>query len=449
MKFPPALRREWIFLIPVLAATFVAFLRFPLLQNDDHLKVVRFIAREWSWPPVPVNDRNDQAQHTLLHHTLSAAVYRGLARLAPGSSLVPARGVQAISLAYAVGIVIIVALVARRLIASPSARALAFLAFGSFTGWVRSSVTIDNDMAMGFWGSLALLQAVRMMQSPAIPRLRAAAGLGLLIGIAAFTKATASVMIPVAALSLLARCRLKGDPFRPLLGRALLLVLLWAPLAGHNYYRYYRDTGHLVTHQSFHQRPPPGVAEERWDYFSFRFREILRRPFRVAGFRNIDERLTAADYSFWSKLYIYWWCLGSLPLPPNPWATSGLYAAALIPSLCALAGLFRAFFLIRRDPAWLPVIGWLLIGIAGMLTGSCFIPDVSYGAFINPRFLNYAAPSQVAFFALGFQAAERRWPRSLPALAALVLLQLLFFWWLLLSGPFYSFWETWPSLNLP
>ncbi|HDL64158.1 MAG TPA: hypothetical protein ENH12_02070, partial [Proteobacteria bacterium] len=69
-------RWDWVFLAPLAVACILAFFRFPLLQNDDHLKVVRYISEFHSWPPI-VADASNQARHTLVHHTLGALVYSG------------------------------------------------------------------------------------------------------------------------------------------------------------------------------------------------------------------------------------------------------------------------------------------------------------------------------------------------------------------------------------
>ena len=69
--------------------------------------------------------------------------------------------------------------------------------------------------------------------------------------------------------------------------------------------------------------------------------------------------------------------------------------------------------------------------------------------FDQIRYLNYATASQVALLALGFQTIMKRWPRLRVILYVLVCLQVIIFWWLLLSGPFYSVRDPWPNLMSP
>ncbi len=439
---------DWIFLLPLVAACIVAFLRFPLLMGDDHLKVVDFIAREHRWPPVPLYDRNDQAQHTLLHHTIAAFVYRGLMALGTSAPLSPGRGVQLLSVLWALGIIPFVWLVLRRMIKDYFARVFAFLIFGTFTSWVSSSVTIDNDMAMSFWGSLALWGMVVMMQKATLPSYRAIACMGIAVGIAALMKATASLMGPVVILSLMSRKWFFRERFKPLLIRATVFALIWISLASHNYFRYYRDTGYFIHHETI-QRPTPSIHRYRWDYLSFRFIDILKGPFKVTS-PDVGELLTPADKSFWSKLYLTWWRLPRfLPDAPNPWATSGLYIVALPVTLIGVFGFLLGFIRMENDPAWFPILGWWLIGLIAILIGSWYIPDVQVGSFINPRFIYFSSASQIVFFAYGFQRIIERWPSARFAIAILVVAQVVIFWWLLLDGPFYSFWEPWPDMRCP
>ena len=440
-------RWDWVFLAPLAAACILVFFRFPLLQNDDHLEVVRYIADSRAWPPI-VADASNQARHTLVHHTLGAVTYTALKNFTGPVSLLGERSVQALSLIYALGIILLVWKIGRLMINNDEARVLSFLIFGTFTGWVTSAVTIDNDMAMGFWGSLALLIVIGMMRKKAPPSWRLVAGTGLVIGLAVLMKATASVMMGPAVICLLARRWYYRERWMVLLPRIGLLIIIWAVMAAPNYIRTYQDTGYLVYHNDI-QHPNPSVHAEHWDYFSFRLPSIIKRPFELNPDKG-DDRTNKADYSFWSKIYLTWWRLPDwLPDDPNQWAASMLYLAALPISLCGLIGFILGIIRCRRDPSWLPVMGWWVIGLIGMFIGSWFLPTVAIGSFCHPRFYIYATGSVIVMLGLGFQFLINRWPRLQIILWILVLLQTATFWWLLLSGPYYSFQDPWPVMMSP
>jgi Dolichyl-phosphate-mannose-protein mannosyltransferase len=438
-------RKDWIYLIPVIAACFIAFLRFPILQNDDHLKVVKQIAVKWEWPEVD-GERGSQSKHMLVHHTVAAGLYRGLEILGPIAPLGPERGVQLLSLLWGLATIPVIYLIVRHLVSDSGARVLAFLTFGTFTYWVRGAVTIDNDLAMGFWGSAALLAAIILMKRARLPEYRRVCLLGVLIGVASLMKDTASIMILPAVVSLVSRKWLYKEHLKPLLARALVLVCVWGILASMNYIRHYSDTGHLFSHDYLHNADNIQFTE-RWDYLSFRFPAILERPFH----RNpeiTDTRWNEADHSFWSKLYIIWWSLPDfLPDMPNPYATSALFFIALPVSLCGIIGLIAGVARWKKNPAWLPVVGWLAVGLAAMLLGTWLYPDMRCSALLRPRYLCYAAGSQIALLALGFEKIFGRFPHLRWIIGCIVLVQVIVFWYLLLSGPFYSFIDPVPCLT--
>ena len=440
-------RWDWLFLLPCALAAVVLFIRLPLIQNDDHLAIVRYISDSGSWPLIDA-DASNQARHTLVHHTIGAVVYRGLKSMTREGSFLAERGVQVLSLIWALGIISLVWLIGRRMIKNDEARVLSFLVFGTFTGWLTSAVMIDNDMAMGFWGSLALLLMVVMMQREELPRWSAVAGLGLVIGAAVFMKATASVMMGPAVVTILSRRWYYKEKWMALLPRAVLLIIIWAVMAVPNYIRTYQDTGYLVYHNDI-QHPNPSVYAERWDYFSFRLPSIVKRPFELNPDKG-DDRTNAADYSFWSKIYLTWWRLPDwLPDDPNPWAAAALYLIALPVAFCGVLGLFIGLNRCRKSGAYLPVMGWWIIGLIGMFVGSWFLPTVAIGSFCHPRFLNYASGSVVVILGLGFQAIIVKWTGLHILLWIVVVLQTVVFWWLILSGPFYGLMSHWSPMLAP
>jgi hypothetical protein len=136
-----------------------------------------------------------------------------------------------------------------------------------------------------------------------------------------------------------------------------------------------------------------------------------------------------------------------LPDRPNPRAASSFYLVSLPITLCGIAGIFLALGRIKRDFAWLPVVVWLVFGILGMLTSN-FLGQVR-AAFSNTRYLGYATGSQVAVLALVFERLMGRRIQLKWLIRVMVVLQVIIFWWLLLSGPFYSFRHPWPNLTAP
>jgi len=438
---------DWLFLSPLVIAIGILFFRFPVLQNDDHLAVVRYIAENRSWPPI-IADASNQARHTLVHHTLASVPYDLLRKIVSDNSRLPERSVQAFSILWALGIIIVVWRTSRELIKDDQARLLSFLIFGTFTGWMTSAVMVDNDMSMGFWGSLALLIMVIIMRRGELPRWSMIIILGLVIGAAVLMKATASILMGPAVICILARRWYYRDNLRALLSRAGLLIIIWAVMASPNYIRTYRDTGYLVYHNDI-QHPNPSVHAEHWDYFSFRLPSIVKRPFELNPDKG-DDRTNAADYSFWSKIYVTWWRLPDwLPNNPNPRAASALYLIALPVSLCGVLGLFSGLIRCRREAVWLPVAGWWIIGLTGIFIGSWFLPTVAIGSFCHPRFLNYATGSAVVFVGLGFQVIVEKWPRLRIVLWVVVIMQTVAFWWLILSGPFYGLMSNWAPMLAP
>lgn len=429
-------RWDWVFLVPLAVACFLAFLRFPLLQNDNHLAIVRYISTAGSWPVIDA-DASNQARHTLVHHTLGAGTYKVLKSVTREGSFLAERGVQALSLIWALGIIPLVWIIGRRMIKNDEARALSFLIFGTFTGWVTSSVTIDNDMAMGFWGVLALLIMIGIMRKKEPPSWGIMAGSGLVIGMAVLMKATASVMMGPVVICLLSRRFYYRERWEVLLPRAGLLIIIWVVMAAPNYIRTYRDTGYIVCHNDI-QCPNSSVHAEHWDYFSFRLGDILKRPFELNPDKG-DERTNAADYSFWSKIYLSWWRLPDwLPEDPEPLAASALYLMAFPISIIGVLGFLLCVKRCWREPGLLPVMGWWVIGMIGMFVGSWFLPTVAIGSFCHARFYIYATGSVIVMLGIGFQFLMNRWPWLRIILWIVVIMQAAAFWWLLLSGPYYS-----------
>ena len=131
----------WLCLIPILAAFIVCYLRFPLLHNDDHVPVIRHIARTGDWPGV-LTYRS--AMHSLLYHTAAAGIYRLLDWSTPLVGIPPDRSGQLLNLVAMTGIAVTLIFILRELIEKPGPRIFALLTFGACTRWITAAVTIDK-----------------------------------------------------------------------------------------------------------------------------------------------------------------------------------------------------------------------------------------------------------------------------------------------------------------
>ncbi len=436
-------RREWPWLIPAAAACLVCYLRFPVMDNDDHYPIVRAIAQTGQWPSVT---EFRSAQHMLYYHTLAAYLYRFLDNAPAGLSVPPDRAGQLVNLAAFFGLLVLLVPILRRLVSDLRARIAALLIFGSSTRWITMSVTIDNDTLMALLATGALLLTVKMMSAREAPAWKTVIGIAFLLGIGAAVKQNGQQFLFPLAGCLLARRWFYGDRTGRLLAQIFLsgglILLMTVPF----YLRHRRDTGSWIHHdQGFHQENWSG---DRWEFFTFRFGEILRRPFRTIPDIE-DERICPADLSWPSKLYIYWWSLPDyLPDRPPALPTAAMFAAALPVTLLGLGGLAAALVEVRRNPAWLAPLGWVGVAAFFVILASVVMPEPRWGCHAYPRMWLGAAGGVVGFFGLGIERVTARWPRIRWLVYGLVGLQLAVFWWLLLSGPFYSFQRPWPIMNI-
>lgn len=435
--------REWFCLLPIVAAFIICYLRFPLFQNDDHQPVIEYIARTGAWPDV-LEYRS--SMHSLVYHTAAAGVYRLLKWGEPFLTIPSVRAGQLINLLGMGGIAILVIFILRRLLPDLRARIFALLVFGSSTRWIIAAVTIDNDTLMALAATAALLLTIAMIKRRERPSWALTLLIAAIIGVSATIKENGlQFFLPLSG-CIIARHWIYRERFCPLLGRVAAVwavaILVMVPI----HVRHYRDTGKIIYHdQGFHQKNWSG---SRWEFFTFRFGEILRRP--ALPYADVaDERLCPADLSWPSKIYMNWWSLpDSLPDRPSPGLTAAIFVSALPLTLLFLIGIGFAVRQVKFDPAWLAVLGWFGIVIFSMLAASLLFPEPRWACHTYPRHVLGGAGGIIALTGLAFEKITLRWPRSRYILYLLLAIHLVIFWRLLLSGPFYSLYYPWPKYNI-
>lgn len=326
------------------------------------------------------------------------------------------------------------------------ARIFALLIFGSSTRWITAAVTIDNDTLMALTATLALLLTIVMIRRLGTPSWALTMVISVLIGVSvAFKENGLQFYLPLSG-CLLARHWIYGDRFRPLLVRvaAVWIVALVAIIPIR--VRHYRDTGQIVYHdQGFHRKNWSG---SRWEFFTFRFGEIFRRPF-IPYTDVTDNRLCRADLSWSSTLYVNWWSLPDfLPDRLPAGLTRAIFISALPLTLLFVLGIGFGVRQAKLDPGWLAVLGWFGIVIIFMLAASVFFPEPRWACHTYPRHILGAAGGIIALMGLSFEKITNRWLRSRYILYLLLVIRLVIFWSLLLGGSFYSFYNPWPEYRM-
>lgn len=456
--------RDLYFLLPLAAAVLVAFLRFPLLQVDDNLSVIRHIAETGRWPEVTgarfagVGLR--QAGHAMLHHTLAAGIWRAL-EVAGASLRTTARGAQALSAAWALGTAALIWCLLNRLGLERAPRRLALFSLGTFAGWIWTGAAVGNDMALAFWSTVALAAGTAVISSPPPLRWKPVLFLCLGVGLAAASKDLSLLILPGALAAVLARKIFYRESLARLAAKALAVAAAWGLLTSVNAYRHWQGTGTLFHYQDLRisqgldvSLPVPRVREK--SFFSFRFDRLLRRPYALKEkervFLSPEDYLAGDDYasdwdynpdSVWTDLYATWWSLPDhIPQKPDPAAARLLYIAALPVSLLGLLGAVLALAHLGRPLYW-PTVCWAL-GAVALLLGVSYLVEVP---FSHARLFSFAVGSGVVFLALGFRTLLRWKPALEPWLWVYLSALTAVFWYLLLAGPFYSFWPVWPRLT--
>jgi hypothetical protein len=285
-----------------LAAWAVLFARklvaLPLLVGFDarrHLEYVDLLASRWQ---VPLATDGWSTFHPPLFYALCAAVLpAGVAAAEAGPSA--ALALRSISFASGWLGLVATALFARRLLpGDPGARALAILFAAVLPVNLYSAAYLSNESLHALLASLALLASVDVLLAPR-PRLWRFWLLGALFGLAALTKFTVLVLLPIALAFVAGKLwRVDREPPARIAVRLLAAVLPVFAIAGWFYLRNWLRFGTpLMANWSL-----PGAGQTWWQqpgfhtlaYFT-RFGEALAHPY-MSGFR-----------SFWDSTYSTFW----------------------------------------------------------------------------------------------------------------------------------------------
>ena len=423
------------------AACLICYFRFPELLNDeDHVWIVKHIAHSGTWPHV-LQWRS--AQHSLVYHSLCAYAWG----LLGWTGLRAGRMAQGINLACFLGLAWYLSGFLRRIGVNGAARLLSLAVFASSTRWITMSVTVDNDTLMAVPANLALGLTVIAMGRREIPSWKLTSLIALMVGCSAAIKHNGiQFFLPVAG-CFLARHWYYGDRLGPILARVALVAAIIAMAAVPIYSRHLADTGTLIHHdQGFHRDNWSG---DRWEMFSFRYSSILARP-SLPYFEDFgDERICAADLSWPSKLYMNWWSLPDhLPDRPSPAATRLVFVTALPVSLLLLGGLIFALLNLGSDPRRLALVGWALTVFGALFLASIFFPEPRWACHTYPRHCLGAAGAVLGCLGMFLSELWRKGKFVRGIICLIVLLHLAAFWVLLLSGPFYGLKNPWPGYRL-
>lgn len=407
-----------------------------LEANDDHMAVSRVMAFEGRSPAA---DELYQAYHPKLYHGAVALVWRAL----PDRSLPAAtRAAQLLNVAAGVLTLAVVLRFLRRLGLAPRVRFLAFALVALNPRLASINVQAANDSFAILFGTLALYAAYRFFEAwdwAGFLGLWGAAVLAML------SKANGLILL-IAVLVTFGAAAVRGRTLAPV-GRGRVVVsgalflaayLATVPWLG-PYARHYREKG--TPFPSNHDLAPfphlfretrygrPGATSVAHALLTFRYVDLLRHPM------NTQDRTVypAHRTSLWSQLY------GRLHFaqfeyhPPSwrtrhpavLWLGRVIFVAALVPTVVALCGLWRAA--IRTARAWLGrggpsalAEGILPLTVAGFLAAiALYALRQRTFASMNAIYILPAALAMVALFAREYQRWSDRLGRHSRARRAL------------------------------
>jgi tetratricopeptide (TPR) repeat protein len=221
------------------------------------------------------------------------------------------------------------------------------------------------------------------------------AGLGVALGAALLSKASAVIALGAVILALAAKAWCERQCLSAFLRRAGLCLGLCLLMSGWHYWNLWREFG-----SPFAGDCDPAVGASWWQLPGYRtmdyylaFGQSLGRPF-FSGFRG-----------FWDGLYSTWWGDGlmggeSILYGRPPWnynlMTAG-FVLALMPSALVLTGLWRALNEGLRRRRW----DWLLLAVVPLLYGLAIFWVTLKLAFYSQSRAMYGLPAILPFCALG------------------------------------------------
>jgi 4-amino-4-deoxy-L-arabinose transferase-like glycosyltransferase len=372
----------------------------------SHLFYVDWLATHRS---VPLATDGWSTFHPPLFYALGAAVGGAGAESSEASAL----ALKAVVFAAGLLCLVATALLAHRLLPEdPAGRALAILFAAVLPVSLYSSAYVTNESLHTLLVSLALLASVDVLlaQRPQLGRLFL---LGALFGLAALTKFTGLVLIPV--VFLFVAIKLWRADGHPPLRVALRLLVALAPLlaiAGWFYLRNWQAFGDPLMANWGRM---PGAGHSWWQqpgfhtsaYFA-RFGEALVHPY-MAGFT-----------SFWDSTYSTLWgdgFIGGRVYPPDRhglWSYDFMsigYWLALPASALVLFGAWRGARLALRDRDAGRRAAFGLLAAAAWVLGLAYLYLVLRMAFFAQAKATYLLPlltPLALWFALGFRALDLR-----------------------------------------
>jgi hypothetical protein len=394
--------------------------RLPVTVGFDarnHLAYVSLLATRGE---VPLATEGWSTFHPPLFYALCAA-------LLPAGEPMPEPGAAASLVLKAVVFasgwlgLVVTALLARRLLpGDPAARAVAVLFAAVLPVNLYTAAYFSNESLHTLLASLALLVCVDVLLG-ARPRVWRLGLLGALLGLAALTKFTVLVLIPIALAFVAVRLwRVDREPPARLAARLLAVCLPALAIAGWFYLRNWIELGDpLVANWRL-----PGAGHTWWQqpgfhtlaYFT-RFGEALVHPY-MAGFR-----------SFWDSGYSTFWgdgFIGGRVFPADRhdlWNYDFMsigYWLALPATLLILAGALRGARLALRDPdpGRRAAFGLLAAAAWGLGLAYLFLTlRLAFFAQAKATYLLALLTPFAIWFALGFRGldtalAGRPWLRT-------------------------------------
>jgi len=388
---------------------------------NSHLQYVNWIASKHS---VPLATDGWSSFHPPLFYALAAGV------AGPDANLSEAGQLTLKALVFAAGLATLVvsfALAKRLLPDDPAARSLAVLFAAVLPMNLYSSAYFSNESLHTLLASLALLVSVDVLlaKRPSTARLVL---LGALFGLAALTKFTVLVLLPIAlgfvALALWRDERAADVRDEP--GLALRVLALVAPIAAIAGWFYLRNWLVFGDPLMANWGNMPGPGHTWWQqpgfhtaaYFA-RFGEALAHPY-MSGFA-----------SFWDSTYSTFWGDGFIAgrvYPPDRhgfWSYDFMsigYWLALPATALLVFGACRGAQLALRDPDPGRRAAWALLAVCVWVLGLAYLYLALRLAFFGQAKATYLLPLLTPlslWFALGYRAVEDRLARFPVARAAL------------------------------
>ena len=357
--------------------------------------------------------------HPPLFHALSALAL-------PASGEPSGAALKLLPFLGGFGVVLASFLLARRLVPEDAGAQLLTVGFAAVLPVnLYSAAYFSNEPLHAGLAALSLWLAADALLSPRLAW-RQVVWLGLLLGLAALTKFTALLLLPVCAVLLAARVVAidRAGPARAVAVAAALVGVV-ALVAGWFYLRSWIRLGDpLIGNWSL-----PGEDQRWWQQPGFhtpayyaRFGEALVHPY-LAGF-----------HSFWDSLYSTFWGDGFIAGRTDParrhdfWSydfMSAGYLAALPATLLLLFGAMRALQLavVHPDPRRRVAHALLLLCVWSIALAFLSLTlRLPFFAQAKAAYLLPVVPALAVWFALGTRAldgalARRGWTGARAALA--------------------------------